>query len=76
MPTPPACACLPAAVVVWCHSQLTAASETVHAINLARLSATRAMMLGAGDVLVMDNYRCAGWTVLLLLLFCKRLCMT
>lgn len=35
-------------------------AETLSAIDVARLSVTRALMLGAGDVLVMDNYRC-GW---------------
>lgn len=41
-------------------------AETLSAIDVARLSVTRALMLGAGDVLVMDNYRC-GWQGILLL---------
>lgn len=37
---------------------LPASAETVEAIGRARLSATRALQLGAGDVLVLDNYKC------------------
>lgn len=38
-----------------CYVSLVA--DAVEAISAARLSATRALMLGAGDVLVMDNFR-------------------
>lgn len=35
-----------------------AAADIMDAINQARLSATRALKLQAGDVLVLDNFRC------------------
>jgi hypothetical protein len=53
-------ACLPNCVCACVSVYLAAAAaaaDTIEAINAARLSATRCLMLGAGDVLVMDNYR-------------------